>query len=186
MLSNVIAGIQIATTQPIRIEDVVVLEHQWGRVEEITSTYVVLRLWDLRRLIVPLSYFIEKPFENWTREAGNLLGAVSIHVSYTVPIDRVRAKALEIVKASPNWDGKSAILQVNDAKESSLELRVLASARSADALADLRYEIREKLIDFLQREHPDCLPPLIPPALPLPAQPAATPQPPAVPLRRSS
>ena len=140
MLSNLIAGIQIATTQPIRIDDEVVIEGQWGRVQEITSTYVVIGLWDLRQLIVPLSYFIEKSFENWTRNSTDLLGAVTFHVDYTVPVARLREKAIEIVKASPSWDGKTVQLQVNDAKELSLELRVLVSARSSSALGDLRLE----------------------------------------------
>jgi small-conductance mechanosensitive channel len=158
MLSNLIAGLQIATTQPIRLDDEVVVENQWGRVEEINSTYVVLGLWDLRQLIVPLSYFIEKPFENWTRDSTTLIGSVLFHVSYAVPIERLRAAAIEIVKASPYWDGDVAKLQVQDAKESSLELRVIASARSSGQVAELRYEIREKVIEFLQRDCPACLP----------------------------
>jgi small-conductance mechanosensitive channel len=170
MLSNLIAGIQIATTQPIRLDDEVVIENQWGRIEEITSTYVVIKLWDLRRLIVPLSYFMEKAFENWTRESTNLIGAVSIHVSYLTPIERLRQKALEIVRASPLWDGDVAKLLVNEAKETALELRVLASARTSGATADLRCEIREKMIAFLQQEYPTCLPPLAPAAPPPAAQ----------------
>jgi small-conductance mechanosensitive channel len=164
MLSNVIAGIQIATTQPIRLGDEVLVESQWGQVEEITTTYVVLNLWDLRQLIVPVSYFIEKPFENWTRDSSKLVGAVALHLDYTVPIDRLRAKAIEIVKASPHWDGDTASLQVTDAKETSLELKVFASARSSGALNDLRNEIREKMIAFLQQEYPACLPRLVPPS----------------------
>jgi small-conductance mechanosensitive channel len=158
MLSNLIAGIQIATSQPIRIDDEVVVETQWGRVHEITSTYVVLNLWDLRQLIVPLSYFIEKPFENWTRDSTDLIGAVSFYVDYMVPIERVRAKVMEIVQASPLWDGKTAKLLVNDAKEFALELRVLASARSSGAVGDLRCAIREQIIEFLQQEYPNSLP----------------------------
>ena len=137
MLSNLIAGIQIATTQPIRLGDEVVIETQWGRIEEIASTYVVIKLWDLRRLIVPLSYFMEKAFENWTRKSTNLIGAVSIHVSYLTPIERVRQKAVEIVRASPLWDGDVVKLVVNEAKETALELRVLASAR--DIRCDRRF-----------------------------------------------
>ncbi len=158
VLSNLLAGIQIATTQPIRIDDQVVVDNESGRIEEITSTYVVIRLWDLRRMIVPLSYFIEKPFQNWTRESTNLIGTVLLHVDYTAPVERIRAKVLEIVKASKLWDGQVAKLQVTDAKESSIELRVLASARSAGDAFELRCEIREKLIDFLQRECPTALP----------------------------
>jgi small-conductance mechanosensitive channel len=160
MLSNLIAGLQIATTQPIRIDDEVVFETQWGRVEEINSTYVVLGLWDLRRLIVPLSYFIEKPFENWTRSSTKLVGSVLFHVSYHVPVETLRAKVIEIIKASPHWDGDVAKLQVQEARENSLELRVIASARTSGAVAELRYEIREKTIAYLQEHHPQCLPPL--------------------------
>ena len=160
MLSNLIAGLQIATTQPIRLDDEVVFESQWGRVEEINSTYVVLGLWDLRQLIVPLSYFIEKPFENWTRDSTALIGSVVLHVSYHAPIERLREKALEIVKASPHWNGDLVKLQVQDAKESSLELRVIASARTSGEVAELRYLIREKMIAFLQQDYPTCLPPL--------------------------
>ncbi|HEY2228298.1 MAG TPA: mechanosensitive ion channel domain-containing protein [Xanthobacteraceae bacterium] len=162
MLSNLIAGLQIATTQPIRLEDEVVVESQWGKVEEINSTYVVLGLWDLRQMIVPLSYFIEKPFENWTRDSTRLIGSVLLHVSYALPIEPVRAKVVEIVKASPHWDGDLVKLQVQEARESALELRVLASARSSGQVAELRYEIREKVIAFLQQEYPRCLPPLAP------------------------
>src|SRR6516225_7922735 len=159
MLSNLIAGLQIATTQPIRLDDEVVVESQWGRVQEINSTYVVLGLWDLRQLIVPLSYFIEKPFENWTRDSTTLVGSVLFHVSYRVPIEELRAKVIEIIKASPHWDGDLAKLQVQEARESSLELRAIASARSSGAVSELRYEIREKVIAFLQQEYPQSLPP---------------------------
>ena len=159
MLSNLIAGLQIATTQPIRLDDEVVVESQWGRVQEINSTYVVLGLWDLRQLIVPLSYFIEKPFENWTRDSTTLIGSVLFHVSYRVPIEELRAKVIEIIKASPHWDGDLAKLQVQEARESSLELRAIASARSSGAVSELRYEIREKVIAFLQQEYPQSLPP---------------------------
>ena len=159
MLSNLIAGLQIATTQPIRLDDEVVVESQWGRVQEINSTYVVLGLWDLRQLIVPLSYFIEKPFENWTRDSTTLVGSVLFHVSYRVPIEKLRAKVIEIIKASPHWDGDLAKLQVQEARESSLELRAIASARSSGAVSELRYEIREKVIAFLQQEYPQSLPP---------------------------
>src|SRR5215469_2175681 len=160
MLSNLIAGLQIATTQPIRLDDEVVLESQWGRVQEINSTYVVLGLWDMRQLIVPLSYFIEKPFENWTRDSATLIGSVLFHVSYHVPIEKLRAKVIEIIKASPYWDGDVAKLQVQEARASSLELRAIATARSSSAVSELRYEIREKVIAFLQQEYPQCLPPL--------------------------
>ena len=158
LLTNLIAGIQIATTQPIRIDDQVVVENESGRIEEITSTYVVIRLWDLRRLIVPLSYFIEKPFQNWTRESTDLIGTVFIYVDFSAPVDAIRAKLVEIVNASKLWDGQVVKLHVTDAKESSIELRALASARSAGDAFELRCEIREQLIAFLQREYPTALP----------------------------
>ncbi len=158
LLGNLLAGIQIAVAQPIRIDDSVIVENEFGRVEEITSTYVVLRLWDLRRLIVPLSYFIEKPFQNWTRESTSLIGSVTLHVDYAAPVERIRAKAAEFAKASPLWDGQLVKLQVLEARESTIELRVIVSARSAGDAFDLRCELREKLVDFLQREIPSALP----------------------------
>jgi len=158
VLSNLIAGIQLAMTQPIRIDDGVLVENEYGRVEEITSTYVVIRLWDLRRLIVPLTYFIEKPFQNWTRESSSLIGAVLLHVDYMTPVERVREKLVEIVTASPLWDGNVVKLQVIEARENTLELRAIASARTSSDAFDLRCEIREKLIDWMQREIPAALP----------------------------
>jgi small-conductance mechanosensitive channel len=158
VLSNLFAGIQLAMTQPVRLDDQVVVENESGRIEEITSTYVVIRLWDLRRMIVPLSYFIEKPFQNWSRESTNLIGAVLLHVDYTAPVERIRSKLTEIVNASKLWDGQVAKLQVTDAKESSVELRVQVSARSSAEAFELRCEVREKLIEFLQRDHPTALP----------------------------
>jgi small-conductance mechanosensitive channel len=158
MLSNLIAGIQIATTQPIRIDDQIVIENESGRVEEITSTYVVVRLWDLRRLIVPLSYFIEKPFQNWTRDSTDLLGTVTLHVDFTAPVEAIRARLVEIVQASKLWDGNVVKLQVTDAREASIELRALVSARSAGDAFELRCEVREQLIAFLQQNYPMALP----------------------------
>src|SRR5690242_20667481 len=117
VLSNFFAGIQIATAQPIRIDDQVVVENESGRIEEITSTYVVIRLWDLRRMIVPLSYFIEKPFQNWTRDTTNLIGTVLLYVDFTAPVEAIRAKLVEIVQASPLWDGATVKLHVTDMKE---------------------------------------------------------------------
>ena len=142
-------------TQPIRIEDAVIVENESGRVEEITSTYVVLRLWDMRRMIVPLTYFIEKPFQNWTRESSTLIGTVLLHVDFTTPVDRVRDKAIEIIKASPLWDGNLATSCKSPTRPIAYAAaRSLASARSSGDAFDLRCEIREKLIDFLQREMP--------------------------------
>ena len=158
VLSNLLAGIQIAMTQPIRVEDVVIVEGEWGRIEAVTSTYVVIRIWDLRRLIVPLSYFIEKPFQNWTYQTADLIGSVFLHVDYTVPVDRVRQELNAIVKSSAKWDRKVAVLQVTDTPAGMVELRALVSARNSGDAWDLRCEVREKLIAFLQREYPDALP----------------------------
>lgn len=158
LLSNLIAGIQIAMTQPIRIDDAVVVENEWGWIEEITSTYVVIKLWDWRRLIVPLSYFMEKPFQNWTRKSASIIGTVMLHADYTVPVERVREKLGEIAKESKLWDGKVVSLQVTDAGEHTLELRALVSATTSPRAWDLRCEVREKLIAFLQAEWPNALP----------------------------
>jgi small-conductance mechanosensitive channel len=158
VLSNLMAGVQLAMTQPIRLYDAVTVENEHGTIEEITSTYVVVKLWDWRRLIVPLTYFIEKPFQNWTREGSALIGTVMIYVDYRAPVELIRAKFNDILKESNRWDGNVAALQVTDFKEGSMELRCLMSARSAGTVFDLRCEVREKLIDFLQREHPEALP----------------------------
>jgi len=158
LLSNLIAGIQLALTQPIRIEDAVVVEGEWGWIETITSTYVVIRIWDLRRLIVPLTYFIEKPFQNWTHQSADLLGSVMLNVDYTVPVDRVREKLKEIVTGNPLWDGKVQVVQVTDTPNNMVQLRALVSARNSGQAWDLRCEVREKLIAFLQAEYPHALP----------------------------
>ncbi|MGB6705251.1 MAG: mechanosensitive ion channel domain-containing protein [Pseudolabrys sp.] len=152
VLSNLMAGVQLAMTQPIRLY----VENEYGTVEEITSTYVVVKLWDLRRLIVPLTYFIEKPFQNWTRDTSALIGNVMLYVDYAAPVDVIRAKFSEILKQSDKWDGRIAALRVTDFKEGTMELRCLMSARTASF--DLRCVVREKLIAFLQKEHPEALP----------------------------
>ena len=157
-LSTLVAGLQIALTQPIRIDDVVIVENEWGRVEEITLTYVVVRIWDLRRLVVPIGYFLEKPFQNWTRVSADLLGTVMLYVDYTVPLKAMRRELDRILAQSPLWDGKVKVLQVTDAKERTLELRALVSAADASAAWDLRRLVREALVDFLQRRYPQCLP----------------------------
>src|SRR5262249_23451488 len=140
VLPNLTAGIQLAMTQPIRIEDAVIVENEWGRIEEITSTYVVVRLWDLRRMVVPLSYFIEKPFQNWTREGTAIMGSVLLRLDYTAPIERIRAKAAEIASSSKLWDRKVVTVQVTDAGERTIEVRVLVSAGNAGSAFDLRCE----------------------------------------------
>ncbi|MBS7697888.1 MULTISPECIES: mechanosensitive ion channel family protein [unclassified Chelatococcus] len=158
ILANLIAGIQIAITQPIRIDDAVVVEGEWGWIEEITATYVVIKIWDWRRLVVPLSYFIEQPFQNWTRTSGQIIGSVFLYADYTVPVDKLRAKLEEIVKASPFWDGAVVNLQVVEAETETLKLRALVSARTSPRAWDLRCEVREKLLAFLQTEYPRALP----------------------------
>lgn len=157
-LSNLIAGLQIALTQPIRLDDVVIVEGEWGWIEDIGSTYVVIRIWDLRRLVVPLSYFIEKPFQNWTRSTANLLGTVMIYVDYTVPVEEVRAEVHRILKGTKLWDGKVWNLQVTDATGSVVELRALMSAPNSGQAFDLRCHVRERLIAYLQERYPDSLP----------------------------
>jgi small-conductance mechanosensitive channel len=158
VLTNFFAGVQLAVAQPIRIDDTVIVENESGRVEEITFSYVVVRLWDLRRMVVPLSYFIEKPFQNWTRTGGELIGTVFLYVDYTAPVEAIRKKLTEIVSQSKLWNGKVVSLQVSDSKETTIELRALVSANNAAAAWDLRCEVREKLVDFLQHEHPSALP----------------------------
>jgi small-conductance mechanosensitive channel len=158
VLSNLLAGIQIAITQPIRVEDVVIVEGEWGWIETITSTYVVVRVWDLRRIVLPLSYFIEKPFQNWTYVRPELLGTVFLHVDYTVPVEEVRRALEAMVRAHKLWDGKAVALQVTGTPGNMVELRALVSARNSGDLWNLRCEVREKLIAFLQAHYPAALP----------------------------
>jgi small-conductance mechanosensitive channel len=158
VLSNLFAGVQLAMTQPIRIGDAVIVENEWGNIEEITATYVVVRIWDLRRLIVPLTYFIEKPFQNWTRDSAALIGVVFFYVDYRAPVGIIRDKLREILQQSKDWNGQTMSLQVTDAKESTIELRALMSANSGGQAFNLRCAVREQMIDFLQREHPEALP----------------------------
>ncbi len=158
VLSNLIAGLQIALTQPIRIDDVVIVEGEWGRIEQITASYVIVRIWDERRLIVPLSYFIEKPFQNWTVKTAQVIGTVFWHLDYTAPIDAMRKKLDEFVRASKHWDQRVALIQVTNADRATIEVRALVSAANSGAAWDLRCEVREKMIDYLKEHHPACLP----------------------------
>jgi small-conductance mechanosensitive channel len=157
-IATLLAGFQIALTQPIRLDDVVIVEGEWGRIEDITLTYVVVRVWDLRRLVVPITYFIEQPFQNWTRSSADILGTVFLYVDYGVPLDALRAELTRLLEASRYWDRKVNLLQVTDAKEHTLEIRALASAADASLAWDLRCEIREKLVAFIQQNYPDSLP----------------------------
>ena len=158
VLKNLFAGIQLAITQPIRIDDALIVEGEWGNVEEITSTYVVIKIWDWRRLVVPLSYFIEKPFQNWTRDSAELIGTVMLYLDHSAPVEQIRAKGQEIAAASPLWDGNVYNLAVTDFRERVMEVRVLISARNAPRAFDLRCEMREKLIGWIQAELPGALP----------------------------
>jgi small-conductance mechanosensitive channel len=158
LLSNLIAGLQIAITQPIRIEDAVIIENEWGWVEDIAATYVVIRLWDWRRMVVPLSYFIEKPFQNWTRDTASLIGVIALHVDYRADVPRIRRWLEGAIKESKLWDGAVVNLQVIDADSRTIELRALVSARNAPQSWDLRCEMREKLIAFIRDEMPEALP----------------------------
>ncbi len=157
-LSNLIAGIQIALSQPIRVDDVVIVEGEWGRIEEITTTFVVVRIWDERRLVMPLSYFIEKPFQNWTRQTADMLGTVFLYVDYSVPVDAIRAELDRLVKDSKLWDGKVSLVQVTNATERAVEIRALVSARNSSDAWDLRCLVREKLVAFVQVNYPEALP----------------------------
>jgi small-conductance mechanosensitive channel len=157
-IGTLLAGLQIALTQPIRIDDVVIVEGEWGKVEDITLTYVVVRIWDLRRLVVPMTYFIEKPFQNWTRSSSDILGTVFLYTDYSIPVEAVRAEMDRIVRASDLWDGKVCGLQVTDCKPDTLELRLLISAGDAGTAWDLRCLLREKIVDFVQRNYPESLP----------------------------
>ncbi|MFC5345888.1 mechanosensitive ion channel family protein [Brevundimonas staleyi] len=158
ILTNMIAGIQIALTQPIRIDDAVIVENEWGNIEEITATYVVVKLWDWRRMVLPLSWFISNPFQNWTRENARLIGTAFFYVDYEAPIDRLREGFEGIVKASKLWDGDVQVLQVTDITDRVLQVRCLASARSAPVAFDLRCEIREKMMTFMRDQCPEALP----------------------------
>lgn len=158
VLSNLLAGIQIAFTEPIRLDDVVVVEGEWGRIEEITLTYVVVKIWDLRRLVVPIGYFIDKPFRNWTRQSSDLIGSVYLYADYAVPVKEIREELHRILQKSPDWKGEVWSLQVTDATDKTIQLRAIMDARDSSAAWNLRCEVREKLLEFIQRKYPDALP----------------------------
>ena len=157
-LANLLAGFQIAVSQPIRVDDVVVVEGEWGRIEEITLTYVVVKIWDLRRLILPISYFIEKPFQNWTRVSSEILGVVTLQVDYTVPVSDIREAFTRILKDSEHWDGNVNRIHVTDSGEKTMTVRALMSGEDSGKAWELRCEVREKLIGYLQEKHPGSLP----------------------------
>lgn len=153
-----LAGIQLAITQPVRIDDVLVVEGEWGRVEEINFTYVVVRIWDSRRLVLPTTYFLEKPFQNWTRISSDLLGTVFLYVDYNAPIEAIRAHLKELLETSSNWDRRVWALQVTNCSERTMELRALMSAADSSKAWELRCEIREKMLEFLLLTYPGSLP----------------------------
>lgn len=159
-LANLLAGFQIAFTQPIRYDDVVIVQSQYGRIEEITLTYVVVRLWDERRLILPISYFIDNPFENWTRNSAEMLGTVMLYADYTIPLDPLRAELKRILSNEGKliWDGRVGIVQLTDVKEQVVEIRVLVSAASSGVLFDLRCLVRENMLKYIVQQYPNSLP----------------------------
>ncbi|MDI9244753.1 mechanosensitive ion channel domain-containing protein [Marinobacter sp. CHS3-4] len=158
VLSNLLAGMQIALTQPLRIDDVVYVQNEWCWVEEVTATYVVLRVWDLRRLVVPLQWFIENPFQNWSRNSSDLIGSALIWVDYSIPIDPLREEFARLLRASADWDGVTETVQVVDAGDKAMQIRFLMSAKDSSALWNLRCEMREGLIRYIQHHYPEHLP----------------------------
>ena len=158
IFGNLLAGLQIALSQPIRLDDVVIVEGEFGRIQEIGRTYVVVAVWDQRRLVVPLQYFIEKPFQNWTLASSELLGTVYLWVDYGLPLEPLRAELKRVCEAAPQWDRRLCLLQVTDASERSMQLRALVSSADAGSNWDLRCTVRESLIEFVRREYPDFLP----------------------------
>jgi small-conductance mechanosensitive channel len=157
-LATLLAGFQIALTRPIRIDDVVIVENEWGRIEDITLTFVIVCIWDQRRLILPITYFMERPFQNWTSTSSDILCTVFVHVDYTMPVDVLRDELDRILEKSPYWDGRFKSILVTDAKEHTLEVRAMASAADGDQGWFLRCEIREKIVEFVRKNYPECLP----------------------------
>jgi small-conductance mechanosensitive channel len=157
-LSTLFAGIQIAIAQPIRLDDSVVVENQFGTIGEITLTYVVVNTWDGRRLVVPINYFLEKPFENWTRVSPEVIGKLKIHADYTLPVDEIRKVFHEWLEDTSLWDGRTSGLAVTDANESTMQIRLIMSARNSGDAYDLECLVREKLISYIQQHYPHCLP----------------------------
>lgn len=158
VLSNLLAGVQIALTQPLRIDDVLHVQGEWCWVEEVTSTYVVLRVWDLRRLIVPLQWFIENPFQNWSRNSAELMGSAMIWVDYGIPVAPLSEEFARLLRATTDWDGVTESVQVVEAGEKAIQIRFLMSAKNSITLWNLRCYVREKMIAFIQQHYPEYLP----------------------------
>ncbi len=157
-VATILAGIQLAVSQPIRIDDVVVAEGEWGRVEQISFTYVVLRLWDLRRLVLPTTYFLERPFQNWTRISADLIATAFFRVDFSADVEKLRERFFTILGSTSLWDGKAKALQVTDCGERSLEIRALMSAANGSSAWDLRCLVREEMTAWLRDDHPEWLP----------------------------
>lgn len=170
-LAHIFAGLQLAFTDELRLDDVVVVEGEWGRIEELRLTYVVVRLWDERRLVLPTTYFTTTPFQHWTRNESRVLGAAVLHLDHRMPVDALREQAQRVVEASPLWDRRDWVLQVVDTTETTMVVRVLASADDAAKAYDLRCEIREKLIAYVREHHPEGLPQTRVAVIPPPGQP---------------
>ncbi len=158
VVGTLLAGIQIAITQPFRIDDAVVVENEWGWIEEINLTYVVVRIWDKRRMVLPTTYFLEKPFQNWTRTSADIIGSVFIHTDYTIPFKALRDELSRVLETTNLWDRKVQVLQVTDAREHNVEIRILVSAKNSPTTWDLRVYVREKMIEYIQNKFPECLP----------------------------
>lgn len=158
IIASIIAGIQLAIAQPIRVQDVVIVNGEWGWIEEINLTYVVVKVWDRRRLVVPTTYFIENIFQNWTRKSSFILGTVFLYTDYTISVDAIREELDRLLEDNKLWDGKVKVVQVTDASEKTMELRILVSADDSPTAWELRVFLREKLIKFIQDNYPESLP----------------------------
>ena len=158
VIGTLLAGIQIAITQPFRIDDAVLVENEWGWIEDIHLSYVVVRIWDNRRMVLPSSYFLDKPFQNWTRNSADLIGSVFLYTDYTISFDALREELSRVLQTTPLWDGKVNVLQVTDSKPTSVEIRILVSAKNSPTAWDLRVYVREKMIVFIQENYPQSLP----------------------------
>lgn len=157
-LVNLFAGIQIAFTQPIKIDDAVVVENEWGWIEEINLTYVVVRIWDLRRLVLPITYFTENAFQNWTRNNAQILGSVFLYLDYSMPLDPLRKHFEKVLSETKLWDQQTQVLQVTDTTDKTMTIRLLMTAQNSPTAWDLRCYVREKMIEFIQQNYPQSLP----------------------------
>jgi small-conductance mechanosensitive channel len=158
IVGALLAGIQIAITEPFRLDDAVLVENEWGWIEEINLTFIVVRIWDKRRLVLPTTYFLEKPFQNWTKNSADIVGSVFIYADYKIPFDPLRKELTRLLESTDLWDKNVNVLQVTDARQNTVEIRILVSAKNSPTAWDLRVFIREKMIDFIQKNYPESLP----------------------------